>query len=130
VENAFPLARLVDSGALIPFGTDAPVEPPDPWPGIAVAVGRRDPFDPDAQPLAPQQGIDLPRALRAACLDPALASGQSEVGRLVAGQVANLVVIPAAALDETSDARVLASTRPLATVVDGQLAYRGEAFDP
>ena len=130
VENAFPLAGLAGSGGLIPFGTDAPVEPPDPWPGIAVAVARRDPVDPDAQPLAPQQAINLPRALRAACLDPALASGQSDVGRLVAGQVANLVVIPAAALDETSDARVLASTRPLATVVDGQLAYRGEAFDP
>ena len=47
-ENTFPLRAIADGGALIPFGTDAPVEPPDPWPGIAVAVARRDPFEPDS----------------------------------------------------------------------------------
>ena len=30
--NSFPLAGLIAGGALIPFGTDAPVEPVDPWP--------------------------------------------------------------------------------------------------
>jgi hypothetical protein len=126
--SAFPLAGLIGSGALIPFGTDAPVESPDPWPGFAVAIFRRDPFDADAEPLAPSQGIDLPRALRAACLDPALVSGQTDMGRIVAGQIANMVVIPAAALVEESDASVLASTRPLATIVDGQVVYRSQAF--
>ena len=45
-DNTFPLRALIAGGALIPFGTDAPVEPPDPWPGIAVAVARRDPSRP------------------------------------------------------------------------------------
>ena len=128
--NAFPLAGLTRSGALMPFGTDAPVEPPDPWPGIAVAVVRRDPFDQEAEPLAPTQAVDLPRALRAACLDPALVAGQADVGRLLPGYVADLLVVPSVALEEPVDAGALASTRPLATLLDGRVANRSDAFDP
>ena len=63
---------ILDGGALIPFGTDAPVEPPDPWPGIAVAVARRDPLRQDDEPIGGAHAISLDRAVRAACLDPAL----------------------------------------------------------
>jgi len=37
---SFPIRSLAAGGALIAFGTDAPVESPDPWPGIAMAVTR------------------------------------------------------------------------------------------
>ncbi len=60
-DNTFPLRALIDGGALIPLGTDAPVEPPDPWPGIAVAVARRDPFKPDQRSDRRAQR-DQPRA--------------------------------------------------------------------
>ena len=42
--EAFAWSELVATGAVIAFGTDAPVEPFDPWPGIAIAVARRDSF--------------------------------------------------------------------------------------
>jgi predicted amidohydrolase YtcJ len=87
-------------------------------------------FDQDAEPLAPTQALDLPRALRAACLDPALVAGQADVGRLLPGYVADLLVVPSMALEEPIDAGVLAATRPLTTLVDGRVAYRSDAFDP
>jgi predicted amidohydrolase YtcJ len=127
-EHSFPLAGLLAGGALIPFGTDAPVEPIDPWPGIAVAVCRRDPLAPADAPLGADQAIDLARAMRAACLDPAQVAGETDRGRLIAGSRADLLVVPAEALSEEAAPAALAATRPLATLIDGEVAYRSAAF--
>jgi predicted amidohydrolase YtcJ len=128
--NAIPLRGILDGGALIPFGTDAPVEQPDPWPGIATAVVRRDPADGAALPVGPHQAIDLARALRGACLDPALVAGESDLGRLTPGMRADLLVVPAVGFAETLDAAALATTRPLATLIDGAVVHRAARFDP
>jgi len=134
-ENTFPLKALIDGGALIPLGTDAPVEPPDPWPGIAVAVARRDPFDDSETPTGAHNAITLARAVRAACLDPQLVAGESDLGRLTPGSRADLLVVPAAPFGETDyaggfDARAFASIRPLATLIDGEVAHRDPSFEP
>jgi predicted amidohydrolase YtcJ len=129
-ESSFPLVGLVSGGALIPFGTDAPVEPVDPWPGLAVAVSRRDPLRPDARPTAPEQALDLARAVRAACLDPALVAQQHDLGRLLPGCRADLIVVPAAGLREPVDPLELARTRPLATLIEGEVVFRAAGFDP
>lgn len=39
-DRAFPLRSLLDAGATLAFGSDAPVAPLDPWVAIAAAVGR------------------------------------------------------------------------------------------
>jgi predicted amidohydrolase YtcJ len=129
-EHAIPLRGVLDGGALIPFGTDAPVEQPDPWPGIATAIVRRDPEDDAAVPVGPGQAIDLARALRGACLDPARVAGVSDIGHLKPGARADLLVVPAAGFAEPLDAAVLAATRPLATLIDGQVVHRDARFDP
>ena len=105
----------------------APVEPPDPWPGIAVAVARRDPFDTDARPMGAHNAIDLARAVRAACLDPALVAGQTDVGRLMPGYRADLLVIPSAPFVQLFDPASFASIRPVATLMDGEFVYGGVA---
>ena len=129
-EYAIPLRGLLDGGALIPFGTDAPVEQPDPWPGIASAIVRRDPSDHSAVPVGAGQAIDLGRALRGACLDPALVAGRTDVGHLGPGAAADLLVVPAAGFIEPLDAAALAATRPLATLIGGQVVHRAARFDP
>jgi predicted amidohydrolase YtcJ len=130
-EHAFPLRGLLEGGALIPLGTDAPVEPADPWPGICVAVTRRDPFSSHEPVLGAAHAIDLPRAIRAACLDPALVAGVTDIGRLVAGHRADLLIVSAASLDQgVPDPQALASTRPLATLIDGAVVHRDDTFDP
>jgi len=128
--NAIPLRGLLDGGALIPFGTDAPVERPHPWPGLAVAVARRDPADESAVSIGPEQSIDLARALRAACLDPALVAGEDDLGRLTPGMRADLLVVPSAGFADPINAAALAATRPLATLIDGRVVHRDARFDP
>jgi predicted amidohydrolase YtcJ len=128
-EHAFPLADLIAGGAAIPFGTDAPVEPPDPWPGIAMAVSRRDTLQPHNRKLGPRQAISLVRAVRAACLDPAEVAAQPELGRLIPGCRADLIVVPATAL-RAGDPQSLAATRPLAVLIDGQIVHEAPTFDP
>ncbi len=47
--NGYTWRTLADSGAVLAFGTDAPVEPIDPWPGLTMAVTRSDPSWPAAR---------------------------------------------------------------------------------
>lgn len=130
--HAFPLAALDRAGALLPLGTDAPVESPDPWRNLAAAVSRRDSTWPRDRPsFHAEQSIDVVRALRAACLDPALVLGDSGHGRLLAGSAADLLVIPDNGIrDPGPRGEHLAATRPLATLIDGRVAYRAASFDP
>jgi predicted amidohydrolase YtcJ len=129
---SFPIRSLAAGGALIAFGTDAPVESPDPWPGISIAVTRASSTwaAGDGEGFA-GESIDLARAIRAACLDPARTAGEDDRGRLVPGHRADLVVVPAEMLDDGAVAAgALLSGRPLATLLDGEVVYRDQAFDP
>jgi predicted amidohydrolase YtcJ len=127
-EYSFPLRGLIDGGALIPFGTDAPVETPDPWPGIAVAVTRRDPRDTAAVAIGVDHALDPSRAMRAACLDPALVCGQADLGRLLPGYLADMLVVPAAGFGAPFDAAAVSDTRPLATLIEGAVVHAVDGF--
>ncbi len=123
--EAFAWSELVASGAVIAFGTDAPVEPFDPWPGIAIAVARRDAsWGSDAGAFGPGEAFTLARALRAACVDPAVSAGEADRGRLTVGQRADVVVLPAAALDEPVEpGGALATARPDIVLIDGKVVF-------
>jgi predicted amidohydrolase YtcJ len=121
--RGYPYALLDRAGALLCFGSDAPVEAPDPWPGIAIAVTRRSGDWPTGtRPLGPEQGIGLWRALRAATVDPALVAGETDRGRLVPGARADLVVVPSAAVVEPVEpGGALERCRPRLVLVDGAI---------
>jgi predicted amidohydrolase YtcJ len=128
--DAFPFGDIAQSGAVMPFGTDAPVESPDPWPGVAIAVTRIGARWSDRRSFHPEQSVDLARALRAACLDGPMSAGEPDRGRLVHGHRADLVVVPAEALDEpVGPGGALESARPLATLIDGVEVWRAPSFD-
>ncbi len=116
---------LAETGAVMPFGTDAPVEPYDPWPGIALAVRREDPRWPaGTPPYAPEQALTLERALRGNCLDAALSARETDRGRLIPGHRADVVVLPAAALDEpVVPGGELWRARPVQVLVDGEVVF-------
>ncbi|MGJ4843449.1 amidohydrolase [Leifsonia sp. Le1] len=79
--RAFPLAELHASGAVIAFGSDAPVAPLDPWIALSAAVTRsRD----GREPWHPEQALARDAALRA--------STRSVVG---VGEPADIAVLDA-----------------------------------
>jgi predicted amidohydrolase YtcJ len=122
---AYPWRSLLASGAILAFGTDAPVEPIDPWPGIAMAVLRRDPgWRTDVAAFGPAEGLDLEEALRAATIGPSVTAREPDRGRLVPGARADLIVLPASPREVGEDAsRGFAHVRPRLVIIDGEVAF-------
>jgi len=122
--DGYAWRTLAESGALIPFGTDAPVEPSDPWPGLAMAALRRSPsWPPGTPPFGPAEALPLDRILRAACVDAPLTAREADRGRLVPGQRGDVVVVPASAFDEPPDPEALGTARPRLVLVDGEVVF-------
>lgn len=115
---------LLDAGAVLGFGTDAPVEPIDPWPGVAMAVLRHDPsWGPDVPPYGPDEALTLEQVLRASTVGPATFARDPLGGRLVPGSRADLIVLPAAPREEPAErAASFAKVRPRLVIVDGDIA--------
>jgi predicted amidohydrolase YtcJ len=118
---------IADTGAVMAFGTDAPVESYDPWPGLALAVRREDARWPaGTRAYAPEQALTLDRALRAQCIDAAVSARELDRGRLTVGQRADVVVIPAASIDEpVTPGGPLSTTRPQIVLMDGKVVFEG-----
>jgi hypothetical protein len=114
-----------ETGAVLAFGTDAPVEPIDPWPGLAMAVTRADPSWPaGTPPFGSHEALTLERTLRAACIGPAESARETDRGRLIPGQRADVVVLPIEALTEpVTPGGALSTARPRLVLVDGGIAY-------
>ncbi len=121
--RAYALDAVRRTGAVLAAGTDAPVEPADPWPGVACAVTRAAPdWEPGTAPFGPQNALDLWGSLRSWCIGPAVSAGERDRGRLVPGQRADLVVLSASALDEpVAVGGALWNARPRLVLVDGEV---------
>jgi hypothetical protein len=119
-ERAYPWRSLLDAGTLLAFGSDAPVEPPDPAFGLYSAVARRAPESSVA--WVPGQRIGLDAALSAYTEHPArLADSWPELGTLQPGALADIVVWDAD-LHGLGEA-ALAQAQPAWTVVAGSIVY-------
>jgi hypothetical protein len=116
---------IADTGAVMAFGTDAPVESYDPWPGLALAVRREDARWPAGTPaFSPDQALTLERALRAQCIDGPVSARELDRGRLTVGQRADVVVIPAASVDgPVTPGGPLSTTRPDIVLMDGKVVF-------
>ncbi len=114
--QAYPWRSVADSGAVLAFGSDAPIEIFDPFIGLYAAVTRRreDGF-PGPQGWRPEQRLTLEEALRAYTWGAAYAAGlESRIGLLAPGYLADLVVLdhniftlPPEALLQTHALRVM-----------------------
>lgn len=84
------------------FGSDAPVESPNPFWGLHAAVARS---DGRGVPWHSEQALDMSTALRAYTLGPALAAGMGRrQGRLCPGCLADLIVLDSDPLTEPVEA--------------------------
>lgn len=94
--SSYAWQPLLASGAVLAFGSDAPVESFDPWRGIHAAITRQRPDGTPPGGWYPELCIDLDAALRAYTVGPALAvSEQADKGTLAVGTLADLIVVNA-----------------------------------
>jgi predicted amidohydrolase YtcJ len=123
--NGYAWRSLAAAGAVLAFGTDAPVEPIDPWPGLAMAVARRDvTWSADEPAFGPGEALSLPEAVRAATIGPARVAAESDRGRLAPGQRADLIVVPMPAVeDPVEPGGPLSTARPRLVLIDGEVVF-------
>lgn len=91
IARAYPWRSLEESGALLAFGSDAPVAPPDVFGTLRAAVRR---VGVDGTPLHPAEGLAPDRALRAYTVGAAEAIGwEDRSGMLRVGFDADLCIL-------------------------------------
>jgi len=114
----------LESGARLAFGSDAPVDFPNPFLGLHAAVTRRRADgSPSADGWYPEQKLTLGEAWEAYTIGPAYAAYmESRLGRLAPNHLADLIVLEkdpfACAPDE------LLRMQSWATMVNGEWVYR------
>jgi len=125
IKGLYAFRSLLDSGARISFGSDAPVEDLNPLSGFYAAITRlspsgQSPHGPDG--WFPEQCLTREEALRGMTIDPAYASfTESTLGSLVPGKHADFVVLSQDIM--SIPANQILKTKVFATVVDGQPIY-------
>jgi hypothetical protein len=120
-EGAYVWRTLLDSGALICNGTDAPVEDVDPIRCFHATVTRR---MNDGQPFFPSQRLTREEALKTYTLNAAYAAFEENLkGSLTPGKLADMTVLDRNILT-VPDEEIL-KTRVLYTIVGGRIMYSG-----
>ena len=92
--GAYAWRSLIDSGALLSFGSDFPVERVNPMLGIYAAVTRRDLEGWPENGWFPEQRLSREEAIRAFTLDAAYSGFmENETGSIEAGKRADFIVL-------------------------------------
>jgi len=123
-EQAYAWRTLLEKGTRLAFGSDAPVDSPNPFWGLHAAVTRqRGDGTPGPDGWYPEQRLSVAQALAAYTAGPAYAAGMEDrLGKLAPGFLADLLV-----LDDdpfTCPAGQLREIKPKATMVGGDWVWR------
>lgn len=121
--GAYPWRSLLDAGAVVTNGTDAPVEDVDPLASFYASVTRRRPTD--KMIFYPEQSMTRAEGIYAYTMANAYAGfEEAQKGSLETGKVADLVVL-SHNLMECSDQEIL-EAKVLRTMVAGEWKYTKE----
>ncbi|HVQ87531.1 MAG TPA: amidohydrolase [Actinomycetes bacterium] len=123
--RGYPSRELVDAGARVVLGTDAPTAPYAPLPNLFIATTRRSAFDPSLPANVPEFSLPLDDAIGYATANAAWSCfAEGDRGRIAPGMLADFVLMEPDVL--ASDPEVLLRAKILLTVVDGVQVYRAE----
>jgi predicted amidohydrolase YtcJ len=126
--GAYAFRTLLDGGTQICFGSDAPVESPNPFLGLHAAVTRqRVNGSPQDGGWYPRQRLSLEEALHGFTTGPAYAAGlEQQSGRLAPGYFADLIVLDTDPFTIPADS--LHQVKPAATMLAGEWVWQMEAM--
>lgn len=115
---------VLDSGATLVFGSDAPVEPIDPIRGIHAAITRRRPDGtPGPDGWRPEQKLTLAETIHAFTQAAAFTAGQETLqGSIAPGKLADLTIFDQDLF--ALDPHDVQHATVAATIVAGQFKYR------
>jgi predicted amidohydrolase YtcJ len=122
--GAYAWRSLRHCGAVLAFGSDAPVESANPFLGLQAAVTRRrSDGSPGPSGWYPEQRLTLEEALEGYTLGPADAAGlEQDLGTLAPGKLADLLVLDRDLF--SLEAMEVAAARPVAVLVGGAWRVR------
>ena len=121
--GAYAWRSLLETGVVIPNGTDFPVEKVDPLLTFHAAVTRQDPDNQPPGGWRPEQRMTREEALASMTRWPAYAGFQEGVmGSLSVGKYADFVVLDRDIM--TAPAESILATHVMATYVGGAAVYR------
>jgi predicted amidohydrolase YtcJ len=119
LDGTYSFRSLLDSGALLANGSDAPVEELEPWAGVVAAV---------LDHWRDDQRLTLEQALQATCVAPAWLSHDERVrGTLVPGRYADLVVLDRDPF--TCEPEELREVQVVATMLGGRWTHNAPPWD-
>jgi predicted amidohydrolase YtcJ len=118
--GAYPWRSLLDRGAIIANGTDAPVELVDPIPNFYASVTRR--RADTGQAFYPEQSMTRKEAINAYTLANAYAAFEEDIkGSISPGKWADLVLLSQNILNCAEDS--ILKTKVMMTMVGGKVKY-------
>jgi len=119
LDGTYSFRSLLESGAVVANGSDAPVEELDPWAGVVAGVLRH---------WREDQRLTVEQALHATCVAPTWLSHDERLrGTLVPGRLADLVVLDRDPF--TVDGEELADVQVVATMVGGRWTHNPPPWD-
>lgn len=129
VLGAYAWRSLLNSGVVIPNGSDFPVEQVNPLISFHASVARQDANDWPAGGWFPEQRMTREEALRSMTLWPAYSAFQEkEMGSLTPGKYADFVILDQDIM--RVPAELILNTNVIATYVGGREVYRAKTITP
>ena len=124
--GAYAWQSVIRSGARITFGSDFPVESPNPFPGLAAAVSRQDMNGQPPGGWIPEERVSFEQALSGFTRDAAYAGfAEHRFGALEPGNWADFIIVDRDV--SAADPQALARTQVLETWVAGKRVWSGSA---
>jgi hypothetical protein len=94
LDGAYPWRSVLKVGGRLAFGSDAPVEPADPWAGMAAAISRTDAKGEPFGGWFPEETVSREQALAGFTADAAFAGfAEGRFGRLLPGERADFLLV-------------------------------------
>jgi hypothetical protein len=124
LKGAYAWQTLIKSGAIIPGGSDAPVERGEPMIEFYAAVARKDMNGFSGPGWHPEEAVTRDQALKMFTIWAAYAAFEEKVrGSIEVGKLADLTVLSADIM-KIPEMDIL-KTRNIMTVINGEIVYEG-----